>query len=38
MSRDYQRLSAVLAGFHFIAFVCLMLPTAMKALAASGCL
>ncbi|ABC28193.1 Transposase and inactivated derivatives [Hahella chejuensis KCTC 2396] len=36
LSRDYERLSTVLAGFHFIAFVCLMLPTAMKALAASG--
>lgn len=36
LSRDYERLASTLAGFHFIAFVCLMLPTAIKALAASG--
>jgi len=33
LSRDYERLASTLAGFHFIAFVCLMLPTAIKALA-----
>jgi len=36
LSRDYERLASTLAGFHFIAFVCLMLPTAIKALATSG--
>lgn len=36
LSRDYERLASTLAGFHFIAFVCLMLPTAVKALAATG--
>jgi transposase len=34
LSRDYERLASTLAGFHFIAFVCLMLPTAIKALPA----
>lgn len=36
LSRDYERLASTLAGFHFIAFVCLLLPTATKALAALG--
>lgn len=36
LSRDYERLASTLAGFHFIAFVCLMLPTALKALATLG--
>lgn len=36
LSRDYERLASTLAGFHFIAFVCLMLPTALKALATPG--
>ena len=36
LSRDYERLASTLAGFHFIAFVCLMLPTALKALSAPG--
>lgn len=33
LSRDYERLTSALAG---VLFVCLMLPTAIKALAASG--
>jgi transposase len=33
LARDYERLPQTLAGLHFLAFVCLFLPKAVKALA-----
>lgn len=33
LARDYERLAPTLAGLHYLAFVCLMLPNALAALA-----
>ena len=35
LARDYERLPTVLAGFHFIAFACLMLKKAAPLLASA---
>lgn len=36
LTRDYERLPAVLSGLHFLVFAILMLPAATKILAAAG--
>jgi transposase len=36
LSRDYERLARTLAGFHFVAFACLMLARAVQILAESS--
>ena len=35
LAKDYERLPGTVAGLHVLAFVCLMLPKAMAALAVS---
>jgi transposase len=35
LARDYERLSPMLAGFHYMAFACLMLATLCKLLYSS---
>ena len=35
LARDYERLPTVLAGFHFIAFACLMVKKAAPLLASA---
>jgi len=36
LARDYERLSRTLAGFHYVAFACIMLARAVKILAESS--
>ena len=36
LARDYERLSQTLAGFHFVAFACLMLARAVRMMAESS--
>jgi transposase len=35
LARDYERLAQTLAAYHYLAFVCLMLPKALAALLTS---
>jgi len=35
LARDYERLPGTLAGLHYLAFVCLMLPNALRTLSTS---
>lgn len=36
LSRDYERLSQVLGGLHFLVFAVLMLPAVARVLAVAG--
>jgi transposase len=36
LARDYERLAATLAGFHYMVFACLMVANVVKLLAESS--